>query len=205
MKSTKTESEEAFEAFLTENRLGFEKIPEADMRRPDYLVHANGLNLTFEVKELAEDEKYGVVSDPTRPVNRSYSSTLGNHVRRFINSSRGQVRYGADNGLPSILLIYNKLDPLFQLGTNDRDFETAMYGELTFMMDRGTHEIVDEFHGRNQSLREDKNTEFSAVGKLYRSNGKLAIKLFENVYAKVMLPFDRMPGCFEVIRVEITD
>ena len=80
-----------------------------------------------------------------------------------------------------------------------------MYGELTFMMDRRTHEIADNFHGRNQSVRENWNTEFSGVGKLYRSNGKLAIKLFENVYAKVMLPFDRMPECFEVIRVEITD
>ena len=68
MKCKKTESEQAFEAFLIENNLCFEKVQEAETRRPDYKVHANNEVLIFEVKELAADEKYGVVLDPTRLV-----------------------------------------------------------------------------------------------------------------------------------------
>jgi hypothetical protein len=63
---------------------------------------------------------------------------------------------------------------------------------------------VDAFHGRNKSLGEAKNTSFSAVGRLYLVRGKLKVTLFENVYAKVKIPFDVLPSCFEVKKVDIT-
>jgi hypothetical protein len=30
------------------------------------------------------------------------------------------------------------------------------------------------------------------------------VTLFENAFAKIKIPYDRMPSCFEVRRVEIT-
>jgi len=204
MHTTKTTSEAAFEDFLTANGLTFRKIQEAETPRPDYLVLADGLELMVEIKELAEDEAFGVAIDPSRPYIRLHRRTPGEHVRRKIASSRKQIRFAAERGLPSALIIYNKLDPLHLFGTEDRDFTTALYGELTLRLDKKTGAVEDSYHGRNQSLREERNTEFSAIGKLYPRNGILVVTLFENVYAKVKIPFEKMPPCLEVQRVTVT-
>jgi hypothetical protein len=201
-KLTKTVSEAAFETFLRENGLSYEPIEEATTPRPDYLVHAGDLNLVFEVKELAEDENFRDVADPSSPIIRVHSRIVGDHVRRKISEARKQVQHAAKQGLPSILLIYNNLDPLFLFGTEDHDFVTAMYGEYTLAIDKATKKIAGEpFYGRNQSLSEIKNTSFSAVGRLHPRTG---ITLFENAFAKIKLPYDQIPPCFEVRRVEIT-
>jgi hypothetical protein len=42
-----------------------------------------------------------------------------------------KVQYGAKQGIPSVLLVYNNLDPLHLFGTEDHDFIAAMYGEYT--------------------------------------------------------------------------
>src|SRR5216683_563577 len=118
----KTISEMAFEGFLTENRLAFDKIREAATPRPDYLVHVGDLRLVFEVKELAEDENFREVHDPASPVIRVHSRILGDHVRGKISEAKKQIQYAAKQGLPSILLIYNNLDPLHLFGTEDEDF-----------------------------------------------------------------------------------
>ena len=155
-------------------------------------------------KELAEDEKFGVVSDPSAPHITSGSRIVGDHVRKKIDEAHEQVKFAAAQGIPSILLIYNNLDPLHRFGTEDHDFISAMYGEMTLHVNKSTLRVVDSYHGRNQSLREEKNTAFSAVGKLYPYCGRLTVKLFENVFAKVKIPYEKMPPCLEVQRVEIT-
>ena len=88
----KTTSELAFESFLIENNLTFEKIEEETTRRPDYLVQIGDVKLMFEIKEL--DFEGG-------------NRTIGDHVRRKIKEARGQVRYGAEQGVPAVLLVYN--------------------------------------------------------------------------------------------------
>jgi hypothetical protein len=127
----KTRSEELFEGFLAANNVRFEKIKEDASPRPDYLVTESNLQLVFEVKELAEDENFGVVTDPSMPHIKSHSRTIGDHVRRRIEGSNKQIQYGAKQGISSILLIYNNLDPVFQMfGTEDMDFTAAMYGTI---------------------------------------------------------------------------
>src|SRR5262245_50629387 len=121
----KTTSELAFETFLSENDLTFEKIKEGTTRRPDYLVQLGDLKLMFEIKELTDDEGF---AHGTR--------IIGDHIRRIIDTARSQVRYATTQGIPAALLIYNKLDPLFLFATEDHDFETAMYGEYTLLLDR---------------------------------------------------------------------
>jgi hypothetical protein len=77
-----------------------------------------------------------------------------------------------------------------------------MYGEYTLLIDKTTKRTLGEsFYGRNQSLSEIKNTSFSAVGRLHP---KVGITLFENAFAKVKIPYDKLPSCFEVKRVEVT-
>jgi len=194
----KTTSEAAFETFLTENSLTFEKVKEEDSSRPDYLVQNGDLKMLFEVKELAQDENF-----KTEPLAVS-SRIVGDHIRRKIVDARKQVQFGAKQGIPSILLIYNNLDPIHLFGTEDFDFTVAMYGEYTVVFDRETQEKVDEYHGRKHSVAPERNTSFSAVGRLMPVRGKMTVTLFENAFAKVKIPFDSLPACFEVKRVEIT-
>jgi hypothetical protein len=125
----KTKSEEVFESFLALNNVPFKKIEEVREKashRPDYLVQVGNFELIFEVKQLEG----------------SFRGVPGIHVRSAIQGSRKQIRYGAERGVPSILLIYNTIDPVFQLsGTDPLDFETAMYGEKTieiWLIDRNT-------------------------------------------------------------------
>ena len=103
------------------------------------------------------------------------------------------------------MLIYNMIDPVFQLsGTDDLDFETAMYGKKTILIDKNTRESSGLFNGRDDSLQENRNTSFSAVGKLADRVGEPTVKLFENFYAKVQAPYDQLPPCFEVVRVVVS-
>lgn len=201
----KTRSEQIFEAFLAANAIPFEKIPEETTPRPDYLVSLGETKLIFEIKELTDDENFGVVDDPAHPHIKSFSGTIGKHVRRLIGGSKKQIQYGAQQGLPSALLVYNVLDRVFQdFGTSDRDFVAAMYGEFTIAIDKRTHQTSEMFNGKNQTLQAGKNTSFSAIGRLCDRKGKTTVTLFENIYAQVKLPFEHLPPCFDVRRAEVS-
>jgi hypothetical protein len=203
--SVKTKSEEVFETFLNKNGVRFDKIEEAASSRPDYLLHLEDLDVIFEVKELEKDDNFGVVSDQSSPHIKSHSRKIGDHVRRRIDGARRQVQYGANQGIPSILLIYNTLDPVFQaFGTEDMDFVTAMYGEYTMLLNKDTGKNSELFNGKNQLLQESKNTSFSAVGRLCDRGGKTTVTLFENIFAKVKVPYERLPSFFDVRRAEVS-
>lgn len=201
----KTKAEQLFEDFLTGNSLGFEKIKEASTPRPDYYVLLGELKLVFELKELAEDDNFGMMKDPQHPHIKSNSRTVGEHIRRRIERSKRQVRYGAEQSLPSVLLIYNSLDPVFQaFGTETHDFIAAMYGEYTIMLNPHTKTASEWFNGRNQMLQVEKNTSFSAIGHLCDSGGTTTVRLFQNVFAKVRVPFEALPACFDVQKIEVS-
>lgn len=201
----RTRSETVFESFLTDNNVAFEKIQEESSSRPDYLVKLPSANLIFEVKEITEDGNFGVVKDQKYPHIRLFSRTVGDHVRARIKGSRKQIQYAANQRLPSILLVYNRLDRVFQdFGTSDLDFTTAMYGELTILIGKESRVTSEAFNGKNQSLQEVKNTSFSAVGRLMDRGGRTTVTLFENVFAKVRVPYELLPSCFDVRRVEVS-
>lgn len=196
MSAALTKSEAIFEDFLRHYGLPFERIPEANNPRPDYRVTAGTVRLMVEVKELLKDDDFSkepfVVS----------SRTVGDHIRSKIREASKQVRFGADQGIPSILLIYNALDPLHLFGTENHDFLDAMYGERTLLLNLESGNVVSDFHGRNRLFSEDRNrgkTHFSALGRLAPRNGRMTITLFENCFSCVPIPYDALPPCFEVI------
>jgi len=204
----KTKSEGLFEGFLASNNLPFEKIKEETTPgafRPDYSVSVGGTKIIFEIKELTEDGNFGVVKDPTYPHIKSSSRTVGDHIRRRIESSKKQIQFGANQGVPSILLIYNDIDPVFQdFGTEPMDFTAAMYGAYTIVIDRESRAASDLFNGKSQMLQESKNTSFSAVGQLCDRGGKTTVTLYENVFAKVKVPYTQLPICFNVRRIDVS-
>jgi hypothetical protein len=201
----KTKSESLFEEFLTVNNLPFEKIKEDTTPRPDYRVSVGGVEIVFELKELAEDENFGVVKDPAFPHIKSSSRTVGDHIRRRIESSKKQIQFGARQGIPSVLLIYNNIDPVFQdFGTEAMDFIAAMYGAYTILLNRETKAASDLFNGKDKMLQEGKNTSFSAVGHLRDRGGKTTVTIYENVFARVKIPYSQLPACFNVPRIEVS-
>jgi len=201
----KTKSEGLFEGFLATNNLPFEKIEVDTTPRPDYRVTVGGGEIIFELKELVEDENFGVIEDPKFPHIRSSSRTVGDHIRRRIESSKKQIQFGARQGIPSILLVYNNVDPVFQdFGTEPMDFTAAMYGAYTILMNRETRTASDWFNGKDRMLQESKNTSFSAVGHLCDRGGKTTVTLYENVFAKVKVLYSQLPACFNVRRIDVS-
>src|SRR3954462_4966599 len=123
----KTRSEALFEAFLTANSIPYEPVPTVpDAQRPDYRATLGAVAVLFEVKELTENSAYDFETGPGAC--KINSSTLGDHIRGLITRSKKQIQYGAKQGIPSVLVVYNNMDPFQLLGTGPQDFEAAMYG-----------------------------------------------------------------------------
>lgn len=201
----KTKSERLFEDFLAANALAYERIQEDSTARPDYRVYFGGTKIIFEVKELSRDDNFGVVKDPTYPHIKSSSRTTGEHIRRKIESSKRQVQFGANQGIPSILLIYNNIDEVFQdFGTEPMDFTAAMYGAYTILINRETQIASDWFNGKDRMFQQNKNTSFSAVGHLSDRGGNTGVCLYENVFAKVKMPYEQLPACIDIRRIDVS-
>jgi hypothetical protein len=195
--SKPTQSELLFEQFLQFHGLPFERVPEGADRRPDYRINLTETSLFFEVKELTKDDDY------TRTPCVGSCRKVGDHIRAKISQAREQIQFGRKKGFPSILLLFNALDPSQMFGTEAHDFRAAMYGDWTLDISCETGAIQNAYHGRNASFREDRNTSFGAVGLLQWRSGTICITLHENFHALVPVPFASLPTCFEVIRYEL--
>ena len=191
----KTVSEEIFEEFCASHSLVCRKIPHADTKTPDYELILGETVVCVEIKQIEAISGFSEQGVSSR--------TVGDQVRRQIESAREQMRAAADLELPTILLIYNAVDPWQVFGTEDHDFLTAMYGELTIRIRISDGAKAAPFHGRNAKFRKGAKLYFSAVGHLSSAAGDIRVRLFENVYAQNPLPFDAMPACFGLKRIEL--
>jgi hypothetical protein len=190
----KTKAEILFEDFCDSNRIVWEKIEEGKAPAPDYKVLFNGYVVCVEVKQIDKDDSFSAACS---------SRTVGSHIREKIKEARRQVRAGSSKGFPSILLVYNNLDRMQMFGTEEHDFITAMYGEMTLVLNKKENKFTDSFYGRNRSFSEDKSVYFSAVGFLSNNMERVRVQIYENVFAKNPLDFSKIPNCIEVTRVEL--
>ena len=100
-----TKSEDLFEEFLMSNGVRFsrvEEVRERGAKRPDYLVEIGDLKIMFEVKQLGDDE-----DDERAQLTGGWSSTPGAQLRQRITRSKKQIQFGANQGIASVLLVYN--------------------------------------------------------------------------------------------------
>ena len=192
--SRKTESELLFESFCDFHDIPWKPVAVAGGRTPDYLVSLNDESVYFEVKQIDSDQAF------TAP-GGVHSRTVGSHIRQKILDSRKQVQVAKKAGVPGVLLIYNNLDPLQTFGTEQHDFISAMYGEMTVVLKN--RRITDSFQGRNSLLRENQNTSFSALAHLRRTSNGPTMRIYENVFAHVGLNYESLPQCIEVIHVQV--
>ena len=190
-------SEALFERFLSDNNISFQPIAVGADATPDYSVEIAGMEVVFEVKEIRGAQPWTATS--------KHTAIVGERIRQLINGSKRQIKIAARDGKPTVLLVFNHYDPFQLWGTEDFDFEQAMYGAYTLRIVRGKREIVDRFHGRGKSFQPQKNTSFSALGRLKRGqDAALTVTLFENLHATLPLDYGVLPPCFEVICFEMS-
>lgn len=190
----KTKAESIFEEFCALNNILWEKIPEGEQPTPDYRVVLNDQTVLVEVKQIDKDDNFSNVSG---------SRTVGSHIRKKIEQARKQAQAASNTATSFILLVYNNLDELQMFGTEQHDFVDAMYGERTLEFDTCTNTITDSFQGRNRSFRDNKNTSFSAVGYLKKTQRGPEIQIYENIFAENQLDFSKIPNCIEATRIDV--
>ena len=59
------------------------------------------------------------------------------------------------------------------------------------------------FNGKNRLLQENKNTSFSAIGRICDRGGATEVTLFENIFASIKIPYEQLHPYFDVRRVEV--
>ncbi len=192
--TVKTKAESVLEEFWVLNHISWEKIPEGEQPTPDYKIIFDGQVVLVEVKQIDQDDNFGY---------QSSSRTVGSHIRKKIDEAREQARTASNKCTPFMLLVYNNLDELQMFGTEQHDFIDAMYGERTLEISTSTNAITNSYHGRNRSLRNDKNTSFSAVGFLKRNQRGNEVRIYENISAENPLDYSKIPNCIEVTRIEV--
>ncbi|MFC5439375.1 hypothetical protein [Rhodanobacter ginsenosidimutans] len=191
----KTESEDIFEAFCRRHDLDWCRIPESAVKTPDYSVNFGSVAVAVEIKQIESLRGFnpGGVS----------SRTVGWHVRQQISDARAQLQAAARNGMPTILLIYNTVDPFQLFGTEPHDFLHAMYGELTLHIDATSLKARELFYGRNAKLREGVNTSFSGVGHLQKTKEGATVTVYKNAFAARPIPDVAVPSCIQLVNVKI--
>ena len=189
---SKTLSESLFERFLKANGIPFRVIPVGSGRTADYELTPSGETIVCEVKEIQS----GSVWNP----DECHSSDVGGQIRRRINSSKGQLQTYARRGIATILIIFNRHDPLQLLGTENHDFAAAMYGDHTLNISARTGRIIGHFRGTGKAFQANKNTSFSALARLRSQKDSIAVSIFENIHAEIPIKYDLLPPCFEIIR-----
>ena len=187
-------SERLFADFCSSNHIACDRVPTGPGKIVDFEITISGSRIAVEIEALEKMVGWNPDGCSTR--------TPGAHVRRKIEEARKQIQEAAASGRPTILLIYNAVDPKQQFGTERHDFLAAMYGDLTWQFD--AHGVSGLFHGRSSAFREKMNTSFSAVGHLRHTGSGATVHLYENAHAEKKLSYATLPSCitFNQIQVE---
>ena len=198
----KTVSETVFEAFLRANEIPFEAVAttinEPGASRPDYIVDLADQQVCCEIKELAPQPG----SDAAPGIIKVRGSIIGDRIRRLIKRAKDQVRYGAERGYPTLLVIYNNDDPLQLFGTGPDDFMSAMYGSYTIQIGLKSGKASPIYFGGQKSLTNEMNTSFSGLAHLSDRNGVADLEIYENCFAKIPLAYEALPDCITATRFE---
>ena len=198
----KTVSETVFEAFLRANGIRFEAVAttinKPGASRPDYIVELTNQQVCCEIKELAPQPG----SDAAPGIIKVRGSIIGDRIRRLIKRAKDQVRYGAERGYPTFLVIYNNDDPLQLFGTGPDDFMSAMYGSYTIQIGLKSGKASPIYFGGQKSLTNEMNTSYSGLAHLSDRNGVADLEIYENCFAKIPLAYESLPDCITATRFE---
>lgn len=193
-------AESLFEQFCSANSIPWKKIPTGATPTSDYEIILYDTPVHVEIKEIEQDQ--GLQIHEGR--GWTYSGSPGEIIRRRILSAQKQIKASALQNIPAVLLIYNGVTrPQDYPPTSNQDFTHGMYGEMNLQIDVQTGTVSQPFHGQNRPLQAYKNTSFSAVGRLEQTETGASVHLFENVFAKNKIDFEKLPTCLTWNKIAI--
>ncbi len=193
MRSVETVSEAIFTAFCKEHALDWRRVPAGAGKTPDFMVRMGRMPVAVEIKQIETAAGFNPHGVSSRKV--------GAEIRKRMDEARGQMQSAAKDGCPAVLLIHNKVDSWQIFGTEPHDFIGAMYGDLKISI--LANRLGPLYREGNDRLRQDRNTSFSAVGHLLHYCSGIRVVLYENVHAAKPLPFEDVPACIEVVRMQL--
>jgi hypothetical protein len=185
-----TESESLFEDYCKQHGIKYERVVPGITKAPDYRIFVDGNKIVVEIKEITPNplerqaikqfDQYGTVR---------IKSKLGARIRGKITDAAGKFYEAVQNGVPSILVIYDGVR--LHKHTSPVDILAGMYGELYFPV-VGTQDsalqIGEIQSGHRKKMTPDHNTSMSAVAVLTKLNrGVLDLAVYHNCYARVPL------------------
>ena len=80
----------------------------------------------------------------------------------------------------------------------------SLVGAYTILINRENRTASDWFNGKDRMLQESTNTSFSVVGHLGDRGAKTTVTLYENIFAKLKVPYGQLPACFDVQRIDVS-
>lgn len=188
-----TRSEELFETFLIANNLTYRRLAEDAERRADFEVDIGDTTVVFEVKQIERGEQW---------VEGTIGRTVGKKIRELIGRAKRQLQGPAQDGKPTVLLVFNAGDPAQLFETEPHDFDMAMHGDWVVDVDVESGKIVGSGRGLGKALQDCKNTSISALGHLLDNGIARAptVTLFLNPFARNPLDVLALPPCFKTLR-----
>lgn len=189
-----TESERRFESFC--GAVGWRCVPVAtgSMRTPDYDLFVGSTKIVTEVKEITPDlyESPDPEYQDEHVTVRVRTKTIGDQIRDKINSAAPQVKNRSAGIAPTLIVIYDLLDPALRGNSEPLDFLAAMYGPpqavLAVPRPHGEIYIKETKFGPGRKTTPSSNTSVSALASLWIDHdGQLSLDVYHNIFAKVPL------------------
>jgi len=192
-----TLSEQIFERFCKKRGLNFNKIPQGEMKSPDYYLLLNDYKIVIEVKQIdATKEEWKILQKPLEQWDQYdifHWSTPGDRIRKKITDALPQLKAFAKANLPTILVIYDNIKAWPEL-TDEYAVRVAMYGIETAIISseiapEGGAKILRRWYGSRKRLTSRHNTTISAVAVMEETENDVSIKVYHNYFA--VIPLER--------------
>jgi hypothetical protein len=189
-----TTSERLFEQFSEENVIGYNRIAEEKTPTPDYEIKFGDHRVIVEVKELDSNiSDLEAFHDLRSRGQTGMWKEPGHRLRLKIEESKKQLKLKSQERCPVVLVLY---DNVVLPSIDWDDFRIAMYGleieVLDIPQDRNQEPtVIARRSGYKAKFTRNRNTTFSALGLLYKSNDdRLNLILLHNFYAKNPIDVD---------------
>ena len=190
----RTLSEYLFERFCDERKIPWSRIPETDVRTPDYDLFPGTTPVVVEVKEIernAEEIENDRLAEE-RGWGNAIGPTPGARIRAKIVSSSGQIKVRTQGSCPSMLVVFDERGEIPNL--ESYSIRVAMYGleQINIAVPppgQGSPYSIGMSYGPKRKMTPEHNTSISAIATMVMAGyDKIIMLVYHNRFAKIPLP-----------------
>jgi hypothetical protein len=175
-------SEELFKQLCLSSWVECEAVQTGAGPTPDFRIRSGDVQVFCEVKQIDPNaEDLADIADDAR--GEAVGRLVPNRIRGKLKHVSAQLKAASQEGHPTLLVLYDNTG-LFN--TMHSDVIQAMFGQDSVMVDKSGNP-GQPFFGGNRGITRNQNTSVSAVAILDRSDSCLALRVYRNPYALVVL------------------